>query len=325
MTALPIPQLTANTPPHLGRAVPPTPSDTPSPASPSNTSGEVEEIYVAAIDGQAVNVGGNPLEGVSLWDRAYDILREEEPDRVATYEQLLSRVLIRGMPSIRPITSSLVLTQRNPVQCKSQPAAKDTEDVVKITNQVPRNDPIARREKLKEITELGLKHMEDKKVSTTLLGHEIVLQDVVAKVAGAAQWAEDYVKDAIKDLPYASIVMAGVSLVLPLLKNPTAAEEANRDGFTYVTSQMRYYAAMESLLLPQDTKPDLKDDLTQRLADLYKLIIDFQVQSVIRFYRTRTKNFFRGAVNYDSWDLPSYRQPHQQCHSCPARTALLTN
>lgn len=117
--------------------------------------------------------------------------------------------------------------------------------------------------------------MEDKKVSTTLLGHEIVLQDVVAKVAGAVEWVEGHVKDAIKDLPYASIVMAGVSLVLPLLKNPAAAEEANRDGFTYVTSQMRYFAAMESLLLPQDTKPDLKDDLTERLVDLYKLIIDF--------------------------------------------------
>jgi hypothetical protein len=46
---------------------------------------------------------------------------------------------------------------------------------------------IARREKLKEITELSLKHMEDKKVSTTLLGHEIVLQDVVANVAGAVK------------------------------------------------------------------------------------------------------------------------------------------
>lgn len=144
--------------------------------------------------------------------------------------------------------------------------------------------------------------MEDKKVSTTLLGHEIVLQDVVAKVAGAVEWVEGHVKDAIKDLPYASIVMAGVSLVLPLLKNPAAAEEANRDGFTYVTSQMRYFAAMESLLLPQDTKPDLKDDLTERLVDLYKLIIDFQVQSVIRFYRTQTKNIFRGAINYDGWD-----------------------
>jgi hypothetical protein len=110
--------------------------------------------------------------------------------------------------------------------------------------------------------------MEDKRVYTTLLGHEIDLQDIVSNVAGAVEWAEDYVKDAVKDLPYASIVLAGVSLVLPLLKNPTAAEAANREGFTYVTSQMRYYIAMESLLLPENMKPNLKADHTERLVGL---------------------------------------------------------
>ena len=49
----------------------------------------------------------------------------------------------------------------------------------------------------------------------------------MANVAGAVKWAEDYIKDAVKDLPYASIVMAGVSLVLLLLKNPTAVEAVN--------------------------------------------------------------------------------------------------
>jgi Cdc6-like AAA superfamily ATPase len=144
--------------------------------------------------------------------------------------------------------------------------------------------------------------MKQKKISTTLLGHEIVLQDAVANIAGVVEWAEGFIKEAVKDLPYASLVMAGVSLVLPLLTNPPKDEAANQDGFTYVTSQMRYYVAMESLLLPEDMKADLKVDLTDRLVGLYKLIIDFQVQSVIRFYRSRTKNFFRGTINYDGWE-----------------------
>jgi hypothetical protein len=72
------------------------------------------------------------------------------------------------------------------------------------------------------------------------------------------EWTEDYVKDTVKDLPYASIILAGVSLVLPLLNNPSAAETSNQEGFTYVTSQMRYYVAMESLLLPKHMKDDLK-------------------------------------------------------------------
>lgn len=133
---------------------------------------------------------------------------------------------------------------------KAPPIPSQTEDASKVTNQIPPNNPIARQEKLKRITELGLEHMKEKKISTTLLGHEIILQDVVANVAGAVTWAEDYIKDAAKDLPYASIVMVGVSLVLHLLKNPTAVEATNQDEFTYVATQMRYYVAMESLLLP---------------------------------------------------------------------------
>jgi hypothetical protein len=263
------------------------------------------EISQRASSDQVADITEDLTMDGSLWDRAYDILKNEKdksPNLIAAYEDILSRVLIRGKRSPRLRRLFPTLTRRNIAQMKASLAPNEAEDVSKATNQIPQHDAIARREKLKEITELGLKHVEDKKVSTTLLGHEIVLQDVVANVAGAVEWAEDYIKDAVKDLPYASIVMAGISLVLPLLKNPTAVEAANQDGLTYVTSQMRYYVAMESLLLPKDMEPDLKADLTERLVDLYKLIIDFQVQSVIRFYRSRTRNFFRGAINYDSWD-----------------------
>lgn len=160
----------------------------------------------------------------------------------------------------------------------------------------------ARREKLKKIAELGLQHLEDKKAKVTILGHEISLQDGIGQVGEAVAWAQEYVKDAIKDVPYAPAVMAGISLILPLLKNPATVDAANRDGFTYVTSQMRYYVEMETLILPEDMKPGLKAYLSEGIVDLYRLIIDFQVQSVIRFYRSGTKNYFRSVINFDKWN-----------------------
>ncbi|KAF8854784.1 hypothetical protein BDZ45DRAFT_728534 [Acephala macrosclerotiorum] len=260
-----------------------TPLDTISNTSLNNTGVEtVAVISQTAIVDQAANITNDSAEDYSLWDIAYDTLKKEKPDRIAAYEDLLSRVPTR-------------------TQAKST-ASHETEDAGKVTNQIPQHDAIARREKLKQITELGPKHMEDRKISATLLGHEIILQDVVANVAGAVEWTEDYVRDAVKDLPYASIAVAGVSLVLPLLKNPSAAEAANQNGFTYVTSQMRYYNAMESLLLPEDMKSDLRADLKACLVAFYKLVIDFQVHTVLRFYRSRTKNFFRGTIKYDGWD-----------------------
>ena len=262
----------------------------------------VVEISQRETGDQAADITEDLAMDRSLWDKAYDTLNDEKHDLITKYEDLLSRVLIRGKPSVRPGWTFATLTRGNIAHTKAPSVPNEIEDDGEVTNQIPQHDAIARRAKMKEVTELGLKHMEDKRVCTTLLGHEIDLQDVVSNVAGAVEWAEDYVKDAVKDLPYAPIVLAGVSLVLPLLKSPTAAEAANREGFTYVTSQMRYYIAMEPLLLPEDIKPNLKADLTERLVGLYKLIIDFQVQSVLRFYRSRTKNFFRGTINYDSWD-----------------------
>ncbi|AEO59766.1 hypothetical protein MYCTH_2308286 [Thermothelomyces thermophilus ATCC 42464] len=61
--------------------------------------------------------------------------------------------------------------------------------------------------------------MNQQQISTTLLGHKIVLQDVVANIAGIVKWAEEVVRSAVRDLPYASIVMAGVSLFLPLQRS----------------------------------------------------------------------------------------------------------
>lgn len=95
----------------------------------------------------------------------------------------------------------------------AEPSPSETE--ADITNLIPQHDAITRRENLRDITKLGLKHIEDKKVRTTALRHEIVSRDAVVNVIRAVKQAEDYVKDAAKDLPYAPIILAGIALVLP--------------------------------------------------------------------------------------------------------------
>lgn len=189
--------------------------------------------------------------------------------------------------------------------------AESIDDPDDVDNLIPQHDAAARRQMMDSITTLGLKHAEDKKISTTILGHEITVEKAIANTAGVVSWAEDYIKDAAKDLPYASIIIVGVSLVLPLLKNPVAAEEARSTGFTYVISQMRYYAAMEPFLISEDAKSNLEiqdqmtnnltKDLAGHLSQLYESIIEFQVRSIIHLYRSRTKSFFRGTINYDDW------------------------
>ncbi|EFQ34670.1 WD domain-containing protein [Colletotrichum graminicola M1.001] len=185
--------------------------------------------------GGLLNARDDAAKEPSLWDRAFHALAEEKGELVSEYESLLSRAF---NPNPQPIHS-----------------ASEEQNAAAVYNPIPSHDPVAREQSLKRIIEMGLQHMEDKKLRTTVLGHEISLSNVVANAAGAVTWAEKLTKKAVKDVPYASIVMAGVSLILPLLKNPLAADAANSEGLTYVTLRMRYYAAMEQSLFPKDMEP----------------------------------------------------------------------
>lgn len=148
---------------------------------------------------------------------------------------------------------------------------------------------------------MGLKHMEEGKFRTTVFGKEIVIQDAVGAVGQGIQWAQSYAKYALTDVPYAPIAMAGVGLLLPFLTGPSTANDENQKGLLYVTSQIRYYIEMEPLLLPEDMTPGLKNELANNMRDLYKLVIDYQVQSVMRFYRGSTENYLKDFSNYDNW------------------------
>lgn len=173
-------------------------------------------------------------------------------------------------------------------------------DEKRSSNVIAQNDIVKRREQLKKITQLGSERMQNSKISTTILGHEIVLQDVIAGAGNALDWASGYVNDMLANVPYGPAVAAGVSLVLPLMRNPTVAEQANREGLVYVTSQMRFYNMLEEFL--PDVNQEMKGDFTERVKDLYRRVIEFQLESVIRFYRSRTRNYFAAVFAYDQWE-----------------------
>lgn len=103
--------------------------------------------------------------------------------------------------------------------------------------------------------------------------------------------------------PEASIAWAGVSVLLPLLKNPVAADEANRSGLSYVTSRFSYNMKLEPHLWPQNLRDaGLKDEFFSLVVDLYENIFEFQMKTVIRFYRHWLYTIGRDAILLDSWE-----------------------
>jgi len=108
---------------------------------------------------------------------------------------------------------------------------------------------LERRAQFDTIIKYGLQQMDGKRMKYQIAGHEYVLRDQIAQAAKLVLWAKDLISEAVKASPEASLAWPGVCIILPLHTNPSTADEANRDGFTYVTTRMRYYAALEPLLL----------------------------------------------------------------------------
>jgi hypothetical protein len=66
--------------------------------TPLNTGDTAGEISQVATGRRVAHITEDLAMDVSLWDRAYDALANEDHTGISMYEDLLSRVLIRGKP-----------------------------------------------------------------------------------------------------------------------------------------------------------------------------------------------------------------------------------
>ncbi|KAK4203870.1 hypothetical protein QBC40DRAFT_250714 [Triangularia verruculosa] len=241
------------------------------PAGTASASSSIQPPADSSTNLQAVP-GNRPPSTQSPWDRAYDTLAEEDPYLVAEYEKLLSD------------------------EAQKTATVDDTASV----SQEP-----SRHEKLDTIIARGLERLEENKAKYTIAGHEFVLRDQIAGAAQLVMWAKGWIGEAVKASPEASIAWAGVAIILPLLTNPQRANEANRDGFAYVTARMRYYAALEPLLLRLGQNPGVADALMAEAAQdnvtLYRHILEFLIKSVLRFYQSGIGRYIRDTLQTQDW------------------------
>ncbi|KAH8752747.1 hypothetical protein F5883DRAFT_388899, partial [Diaporthe sp. PMI_573] len=216
----------------------------------------------------------------SLWNRAYEALREDDAQLLGRYEKLLSRELAEHAAS------------------QDIPGESDLD---RAENYI-KTDPDTRRAQLKKITDQGMHRADEKQTRYTIFGHEFVLKDQVAQAAQFIKAVKGLVDEAVKVSPEASLAWAGVCVLLPVLTSPSAVEEANRDGLSYVTSRIRYYVELEHLLWPENLKrQDLKEQFEHHIIELYQHILELQIKTVLRFYRTWLANMGRDVIHYDDW------------------------
>lgn len=181
------------------------------------------------------------------------------------------------------------------------PPRSGTQNPDKPTDYIDKTNVENRQEQLKTITHNGLRRMDETKTKYVIFGHEFVPRDQIAQAGRFVQGMKTLVDEAVRACPEASLIWAGVCTILPILTNPVAAQEAHDNGFTYVTSRMQFYVELEHLLWPTSLRAGLRQELETRLIVLYQQILDFQVRSVIRFYKTQLARLGGDVVQSEDW------------------------
>ncbi|OLN95224.1 hypothetical protein CCHL11_08144, partial [Colletotrichum chlorophyti] len=218
----------------------------------------------------------------SLWGRAYEALREKDGRLVDRYERLLSRELLEH------VATSTTMSQHMPNQ---------DNDLDHAENRIP-TDHDTRCDQLQKTINQGLQRADKKKTKYTIFGREFVLGDQISVTLKLVQAIKGVVDEAVKASPEASLAWAGVCVLLPVITNPSAAEEANRNGLFYVSSRMRYYVEFESLLWPVNLK---RAGFKGQIDSHIKHILEFQIKSVLRFYGTWLARVGRDMILCDGW------------------------
>lgn len=242
-------------------------SDVSSVASVASEQSSVNDVDITTIAASA-SVSEAPAPKSSLWEQAYEKLKADRPSLMTDYEKLLSKHL----------SEDLEMTDNGEASVDQQ--------------------------KMRHISQQGLDRLSNSRLKYTIAGAEFVVVDQVAQVSKALIKFKDYISEAMKASPQASMAWAGVCVVLPLFTNPNTAEEANKAGFTYVASRMSFFSGLEPLLWPQrlQLRQDLRAGLEASLVNLYKATIAFHVESALRFYRNWFSRTAKDMIQFEDWE-----------------------
>lgn len=90
-----------------------------------------------------------------------------------------------------------------------------------------------------------------------------------------------------------------------MLRNPAQATRTNLAGIAHVISRMDWYCALTKHLLDENNSNEFSPVLNQlenRVRELYKALLLYQMKSVCSYYRNQSLVFLRAMLSLDDWD-----------------------
>ena len=214
-----------------------------------------------------------------LWDRAHKFLREDKSN---------SRLLL----AYERILASELNIDASPVASADWGSRERSTQV---------SDLIAKKLKVIEDTRWRLQ-----------LGEETVeLKTQVNKVVKTVIWAQGFVSSAVSADPHAALAWAGVSLLLPLLLNPTSQNKALVDGLDFISTLIARFTVMErtyqqykstrSASSESMDMTDLDRSFELQVTKLYSQILAYQARVVCQLPRNALMRYGRDVLKVDDW------------------------
>ncbi|KAM3551904.1 hypothetical protein ARSEF4850_007650 [Beauveria asiatica] len=236
-----------------------------------------------------------------LWNKAYDELEKAESELVGNYAKVLAKALAE------------VITEARHEEARDDSVGHSDERKYLLMNPPPGSNSA----ELDEISTSVLAKLKDAAKRQMFLEMlvsrgqlKVTKTEGIAKAAGYVAEKGLFIKpavDLILQIPQAApaaLPWAGICLGMKMLSYPADSAQEQRDGFSFVAHRMQWYYAMTDHLLDHDNKPSTGQDsasifemLTEKLFDLYKAILRYQLLSVCYYY----SNPFRQLYDNVDW------------------------
>ncbi|KAJ5201001.1 hypothetical protein N7449_005804 [Penicillium cf. viridicatum] len=108
-------------------------------------------------------------------------------------------------------------------------------------------------------------------------------------------------------VPAAAAAWAGICVALEFLSNAKNEAEKNREGITKVVLKMKWYSSLSKIFdqkssMANDGLTGLREQLAERILDLYKAILQYIIETICSHYRNQFKSYLGNLVKLDDWD-----------------------
>ncbi|KAJ5725594.1 uncharacterized protein N7483_006951 [Penicillium malachiteum] len=200
----------------------------------------------------------------SLWEQAFEELRKDEPDLVASFERVV-----------------------------------DSEDDSNSGHVHASGQD--RQQRMAALVDKKIAQMNDRKWRLSIGKTDIEVREKVDQIVKIIMVAKDFVSSAASiDPVHVGLPWAGICVLLPLLVNDTTQRDDALAGLKTISELVRRFTEVERLYL-KDEQETTSQSLERSIVNLYRQVLEYEARAACQFNRNTALQIARSIITADNW------------------------